>query len=50
MAVSSYIWYTTYRPVIQVGIIGDIPWSTTILGIILTSLGYWKKSRNKNSK
>ncbi|MHA2323990.1 MAG: hypothetical protein ACXACB_01215 [Promethearchaeota archaeon] len=28
----------------------DIPWSTTILGIALTSLGYWKKSRNKTSK
>jgi hypothetical protein len=47
MAVDSYIWYVIYRPVIQVGIIGDIPWSTLILGIVLTSLGYWKKTLNK---
>ncbi len=43
LAVDSYVWYTFFRPEVQVGIIGDIPWTTMILGIILTSLEYWKK-------
>jgi len=42
-AVSTYIYYTFYRGKIKVGIIGEIPWSTLILGIILTIIGYWKK-------
>jgi hypothetical protein len=30
---------------VEVGMIGDIPWSTLLLGIILVSLGYWKKDK-----
>jgi hypothetical protein len=35
-----------YRPVVEVGLMGDIPWTTLIVGIILTSLGYRNKSHN----
>jgi hypothetical protein len=48
LAVNSYIWYTLYRPVVEVGLIGDIPWTTLIVGIILTSLGYRNKSQNND--
>jgi hypothetical protein len=34
LAVDGYIWYTMVRPVVQIGLIGDIPWSTLTLGII----------------
>lgn len=44
LAVDSYIFFTIVSPKVEVGLIGEIPWSTIILGIILTSLGYWKKS------
>ncbi len=43
LVVDGYIWYYIVRPVVQVGLIGDIPWSTLILGIILTVYGYRKK-------
>ena len=43
LVVDSYMWYTIVRPVVQVGLIGDIPWSTLTLGIILTVYGYRKK-------
>jgi hypothetical protein len=44
LAVDSYIYFDIVRPEVTVGLIGDIPWSTLVLGIILTVLGYWKKS------
>jgi hypothetical protein len=43
LAVDGYIWYTMVRPVVEIGLIGDIPWSTLTLGIILTVYGYQKK-------
>jgi hypothetical protein len=43
LAVDGYIWYTMVRPVVEIGLIGDIPWSTLTLGIILTVYGYRKK-------
>jgi hypothetical protein len=43
LAVDGYIWYTMVRPVIEIGLIGDVPWSTLTLGIILTVYGYRKK-------
>jgi hypothetical protein len=43
LAVDGYIWYTMVRPVVQIGLIGDIPWSTLTLGIIFTVYGYRKK-------
>ena len=43
LAVDGYIWYTMVRPVVKIGLIGDIPWSTLTLGIILTVYGYRKK-------
>ncbi len=45
LVVDSFIWYTMVRPVVEIGLIGDIPWSTLTLGIILTVYGY----RNKES-
>jgi hypothetical protein len=44
LIVDGYIWYTMVRPVVQIGLIGDIPWSFLTLGIILTVYGYRKKS------
>jgi hypothetical protein len=44
LIVDGYIWYTMVRPVVQIGLIGDIPWSSLTLGIILTVYGYRKKS------
>jgi hypothetical protein len=48
LIVDGYIWYTIVRPVVQIGVqiglIGDIPWSSLTLGIILTVYGYRKKS------
>jgi hypothetical protein len=44
LIVDGYIWYTIVRPVVQIGLIGDIPWSSLTLGIILTVYGYRKKS------
>jgi hypothetical protein len=43
LIVDGYIWYTMVRPVVQIGLIGDIPWSSLTLGIILTVYGYRKK-------
>jgi hypothetical protein len=43
LIVDGYVWYTMVRPVVQIGLIGDIPWSTLTLGIILTVYGYRKK-------
>jgi hypothetical protein len=43
LAVDGYIYFTIVRPVVEIGLIGDIPWSTLTLGIILTVYGYRKK-------
>jgi hypothetical protein len=43
LVVDGYIYFTMVMPVVQIGLIGDIPWSTLTLGIILTVYGYMKK-------
>jgi hypothetical protein len=43
LIMDGYIYFTIVRPVVEIGLIGDIPWSTLTLGIILTVYGYWKK-------
>jgi hypothetical protein len=43
LVVDSFIYFTLVRPVVEIGLIGDIPWSTLTLGIILTVYGYRKK-------
>jgi hypothetical protein len=44
LVADGFIWYTMVRPVVEIGLIGDIPWSTLTLGIILTVYGYRKKA------
>jgi hypothetical protein len=43
LIMDGYIYFTIVRPVVEIGLIGDIPWSTLTLGIILTFYGYRKK-------
>ena len=43
LVMDSYIYFTMVRPVVEIGLIGDIPWSTLTLGILLTVYGYRKK-------
>ncbi len=45
LVADTYIYFTIVRPVVQVGLIGDVPWSTLTLGIILMAYAY----RNKES-
>ena len=43
LVMDGYIYFTLVRPVVEIGLIGDIPWSTLTLGIILTVYGYRKR-------
>jgi hypothetical protein len=43
LVMDGYIYFAIVRPVVEIGLIGDIPWSTLTLGIILTAYGYMKK-------